>query len=73
MELLRHWDAAKVMPFNLGRKPRWHPAGHNATDYSRWAKATAPCEIAYADISYEPWGILHRCGTGLSDLLLAQD
>ncbi|XP_026751626.1 xylosyl- and glucuronyltransferase LARGE2s-like [Galleria mellonella] len=47
--------AADVAPF---RAREW-PRGHRATDYSRWASATAPYEVEWQS-DYEPYLVVHR-------------
>ncbi|XP_073954338.1 xylosyl- and glucuronyltransferase LARGE1-like isoform X1 [Choristoneura fumiferana] len=46
---------ADVAPF---RAREW-PRGHRATNYSRWAAATAPYEVEW-ESDYEPYFVVHR-------------
>ncbi|CAB3225466.1 unnamed protein product [Arctia plantaginis] len=47
--------ASDVAPF---RAREW-PRGHRATDYARWADATAPYEVEWQS-DYEPYLVVHR-------------
>ncbi|KAM3966037.1 xylosyl- and glucuronyltransferase LARGE1 [Aphomia sociella] len=46
---------ADVAPFRVREWPR----GHRATDYARWATATAPYEVEWQS-DYEPYLVVHR-------------
>ncbi|XP_053616266.1 xylosyl- and glucuronyltransferase LARGE1-like isoform X2 [Plodia interpunctella] len=54
--LLARWSATgDVAPF---RAREW-PRGHRATNYTRWATATAPYEVEW-QTDYEPYVVVHR-------------
>lgn len=53
--LLSRKAAGDVAPF---RAREW-PRGHRATNYTRWATATAPYEVEWK-LDYEPYLVVHR-------------